>query len=98
MSDFSSQGVGAAACASAVDVSALNAAAIKKVLIEILVIVVPPSGQNWLLAYRFEQITNAVIPSIRRDVQPSPFLRDFVISRTALRDYVPVSGYKCCIC
>jgi hypothetical protein len=63
MSDFSSQGVGAA-CANADDVSTLNAAAIKKVLIEILVIVVPPSGQIWLLPHVSEQITNVIIPSM----------------------------------
>src|SRR4051794_10559064 len=74
MSDFSSQAVGAAACAKADDVSKPNAAVTKKVLIEILVIVVPPSGQNWLLPHCFEQITNAAAPSIRRDARPSRFL------------------------
>src|ERR1700716_91141 len=94
MSDFSSQGVGAAACAKADDGSAPNAAAIKKVLIEILVIVVPPSGQNRLLPHRFEQITNAVAPSIWLVFQPSRFLCAFVIPRIALRDYGRLSGYK----
>src|SRR5437016_3715783 len=92
MSDFSSQGVGAAACAKAGDASMPNAAVMKKVLIEILVIVVPPGGRNRLLPQRFEQITNAVTPSIRRDVRPSRFLCDFVIPRIALRDYGPVTN------
>jgi hypothetical protein len=36
----------------------------------------------------FEQITNAVVPSIRGDA--SRLANDFVISRYALGDYVPV--------
>src|SRR6266540_4961110 len=45
MSDFSSQGVGAAACANADVASPVSATAIKKVLVEDLVIVILPAAK-----------------------------------------------------
>src|SRR4051812_27456917 len=101
MSGFNSHGVGAAACASADVASPMRAAAIKKVLIENCVIVILPTAETAralnLLVSHLEQITNANIssmpPSPHR-VASQPSLPDFVISRSRLRDYVPVSGYK----
>jgi len=64
MSGFSSQGVGAEPCANAEAVSAASAAAIKKLLVgnPVIVILQPKNGAP---AGTFEQITNAVIPSIQ---------------------------------
>jgi hypothetical protein len=75
MSDDSTQGAGLAVSANADVVSALRAAAIKKVFVENLVILRAPgnrSEKNWS---RLEQITNAIVPSIRPACSPhrAPF-------------------------
>src|ERR1700694_356349 len=65
MSGVSTQGVGAALCASADAGSAPSAAAIKSVLVENPVIVYPPPATDQKSWSRLEQITNAIVPSIR---------------------------------
>src|SRR5882724_5110413 len=96
MSGFSSQGVGPAPCANAAAVSAVNAvnaAAVKRLLVESPVIVILPAAVTSLSCPVFEQITNAVIPSMAplpHHLRRSPFSSDFVISRVALGDYVPL--------
>jgi hypothetical protein len=94
MSGFSSHGDGAGLCANADVVSAPSAAAIKRVLVEDLVIVHAPSNrfEKSSASHRcFEQITNAIVPSIRRVFSPQFTLDDFVIPRIRLRDYLPLS-------
>src|SRR6202022_1902375 len=82
-------------CANADVVSAAIAAVAKKVVfkkvaLENLVMVILPAE----IASQFlEQITNAFIPSIRRE-SPLRFACDFVISRFAHRDYVQISVYN----
>src|ERR1700692_3493205 len=69
MSGDSTQGVGLAACANADVVSAVSAAAIKRVLVENRVILHAPGNRPEKLRRSdscFEQITNAVAASIRR--------------------------------
>src|SRR5258708_5620665 len=96
MSAFSSQGVGAAACANTEVESPASAATTKTVFVKTLVIIILPAAMR-LLSQVFvpslEQITNGIIPSIATfDASLCP--ADFVISRARLRDYVPVSGYN----
>src|SRR5260370_40069412 len=66
MSGVSTQGVGAAASANADVVSAVSAAAIKKLLVANLVILVLPGGRSSQLVGlpMLEQTTNAIHPSI----------------------------------
>src|SRR5436305_14459235 len=64
MSGFRSQGVGAAACAKAVVVSAVSAAAKRKLLVENPFIVILPAAEISLSCPVFGQITNVVIPSM----------------------------------
>jgi hypothetical protein len=97
---LSSQGVAACAKADALSIEVLSAdsaAAIKKVLAEIPVIVLLPVIS--CVASRrptsfFEQITNAVISSIRRELARVMHSCEFVISRSSLRDYVPHCVYQ----
>src|ERR1700682_2953724 len=71
MSGVSTQGVDAAACANADVVSAVSAAAIKRGLVENLVIMHAPSNRSEIVGRpRLEQITNAIAASIRRVFSP----------------------------
>src|SRR4051812_4612902 len=93
MSGDSTHGVGAALCAPAALASAVSATAAKIVFVEnpvirafskpLILVGVTDGGQPAL-----EQTTNAIRPSIQREL-----IRDFVISRFKLRGYlsVPVS-------
>src|SRR5580700_3330258 len=101
MSGFSSQGVGAAACARAGVASALSAAATRNVFVENLVIVILPS----IILAKFILLGPACPSAGFLNKSRTPFSRqysrpivashaadDFVISRCALRDYVRLSA------
>jgi len=96
MSCLSSQGVGAAACANAdVDgaasaAAATSAAGNKTVLIEILVILHSPSGRTEKADLDFLNKSRTPF-SRQRACSPHRPSKRLVISRSRLRDYVPVS-------
>src|SRR6267378_188816 len=79
MSGLSTHGVGAAACAKADVASADSAAAIKRVLVDIRVIIVLPGDRfkSFCRPAIFEQITNAILRSIRRVYSPQRASLDF---------------------
>jgi hypothetical protein len=83
MSGFNSHGVGA--CANADVVSAVSAAAIKRVLVENPVILPSPIDRSEKVGHIVEQITNVILPSTCRfAASPSIRLCDFPPSASRL--------------
>src|SRR5882757_5051511 len=80
MSGVSTHGVGSAACAKADVASADSAAAIKRVLVENRVMIILPGGRSLKVFVGppvLEQITNAILPTIRRVHSPQRATLDF---------------------
>src|SRR5260370_31455473 len=100
MSGASTQGVGAAVSANADVVSAISAAAIKKVLVENLVTTRPPATglQSWSVCLCLNKPRTPFARQhdrpIHRSASPETLdfmISDFVIPRIRLRDYLSVS-------